>query len=209
MGNGKIIAAFGIPGSGKSTTTREIGKLLGVKTFHEPEEEDWGEVVKLRHMVGNFNAIMWFRSIRLPHYHLANELRSKGQVCMMDSFYDKLFYLYHNKPGLEWLFSKTDDYYDEMVKISKKDYEILPDADVIIFFKQSENNWRRFLKSRNRDLDNESDFKTSFTLQNAFIDAVDEYCNRSKCKLIIHDQIFSDPRTEAEKIVTQLKKLIS
>jgi hypothetical protein len=205
---GKLIAAFGIPGSGKSSTTAEIGKLLNIKTFHEPEEYEWSEAVSLRELVGNFTALMWFRSIRVPQYYKANELKKRGEVTMLDSSYDKLFHLYHDKKGLEWIFAKDDLYYDEMVNIAQKDYEHLPDLDIIIFFKQSEENWKKFTSIRNRNLDNDEAFKDSFILQEAFIDAVNKYCEEINCHLIIHDQSFSNPKIEAQKIVEQLKKYL-
>lgn len=205
---GKIIAAFGIPGSGKSTTTKEIGNILGIKTFHEPEEEEWGEAVRFRKKSGNFTALMWFRATRFPLYFKASDLREEGKSCMLDSCYDKLFHLYHDKEGLGWLFSKDDDYYDEMVSISKKDYVLLPDIDILVFFKQSEQNWKRFLKVRNRNLDNEDEFRRSFNLQSAFIDAASEYCQEKNCNLIFHEQKFSSPRTQAEIIAKKLTKLL-
>lgn len=205
---GKIIAAFGIPGSGKSTTTKEIGEILGIQTFHEPEEENWGEAVKLRELTGNFTAIMWFRSIRFPQYYKANKIRNDNKICMLDSCYDKLFHLYHQKEGLSWLFAADDPYYDEMVSIAKKDYENLPDLDIIIFFKQTEENWGKFITKRNRKLDNEDGFKKSFILQNAFIEAVQQYCKEKKCELIIHQQSFSSPKAEAKKIIENLKQYL-
>jgi len=205
---GKIIAAFGIPGSGKSSTTKEIGKILDIQTFHEPEEENWGEAVKLRVLSGNFTALMWFRSVRFPQYFKANELRKNKKNSMLDSCYDKLFHLYHEKEGLNWLFAQEDLYYDEMVSIAKKDYDNLPDLDIIIFFKQTEINWNKFISLRNRNLDNEVAFKNSFILQNALIEAVHQYCNEKKCKLIIHEQSFSNPKIEAEKIVENLKQYL-
>jgi len=203
-----IIAAFGIPGSGKSTTTKEIGKILDIETFHEPEEPDWGEAVKMRNICGNFNAIMWFRSVRVPHYYKASELRRIGKVSMLDSCYDKLFYLYHDKPGLEWLFSPQNSFYDEMVSISKKDYLNLPEIDLLILFKQSEKNWRKFLNDRNRDLDNEEEFKRSFILQEAFINAARTYCANSNCILYEHSQSYTDSKTEALKIVNNIKQYL-
>lgn len=202
---GKIIAAFGIPGSGKSSTTFQIGKILNIKTFHEPEEEEWGDAVTHRSLVGNFTALMWFRSIRVPQYFFANKLKKSGQVVMMDSCYDKLFYLYYNKKGIDWLFNKDDLYYEDMINISKKDYDNLPDLDILIFFQQTEENWKKFLETRNRNLDNELEFQKSFILQNAFLDSIKQYCAEKKAILIIHNQTFSSPETEAKKIAEQIK----
>ncbi|MEJ5144857.1 hypothetical protein [Sphingobacterium sp. MYb388] len=205
MIKGKLIGAFGIPGSGKSTTIKKMGEIMNIQTFHEPEEKDWADAVRSRNISGNFTGLMWFRSIRVPQYYKANALRDKGLNTMLDSCYDKLFYLYHDKEGLEWLLCPDDPYYEEVKSISKKDLELLPDLDIIIFFKQTEENWTKFIEKRNRELDKDRDFKKSFILQNAFIEAVEKYCNTSECKLIIHEQSFTDPYVEAKKIIKKLQ----
>ena len=205
---GKIIAAFGIPGSGKSTTTKEIGKILNIKTYHEPEEEEWGDAVRMRNQIGNFTSIMWFRAVRVPLLYLADEQRKQGVTVMLDSYYDKLFHLYCNKKGIEWLFNSNDLYYDEMISIALKDHKYLPNADIIIFFKIDESEWSKFIKIRNRNLDNDLEFKKSFVLQEAMIDAVNHYCNETGCKLIIHNQSFSASEIEAQKIVLILQNML-
>lgn len=205
---GKLIAAFGIPGSGKSSTTREIGKLLGIQTFHEPEENEWGMAVKMRETIGNFTAIMWFRSMRVPGLFEADLIRQAGKMAMVDSYYDKLFFEYHDKPGIEWLFEDTDLFYDEMVAISKKDSQLLPEADIIVFFKLSEQMWKEFIGGRKRDLDRDADFLKSFRLQEIFFDVVQEYAKRRNCHLIIHEQSNSSPETEAAKIISKINDLI-
>lgn len=203
---GKIIAAFGIPGSGKSSTTKQIGDLLGIKTLLEPEAEHWGEAVKKRKTVGNFTALMWFRASRVPNYYKAKALKEDGKSVMIDSVYDKLFHLYMDKKGIEWLFDKDDLYYTEVKSIAKKDYLNLPDIDIIVFFKQTKENWRQFTKKRNRDLDNDKDFQNSFSLQAALLKAAKHYCERKNCILITHQQSFSCPNTEANKIIKKIKQ---
>ncbi|BDD05212.1 hypothetical protein AUTU_26950 [Aureibacter tunicatorum] len=198
---GKIIGAFGLPGSGKSSTTKEISKLLNITAFLEPEECEWGKAVKNREVIGSFTSMMWFRSVRVPYYYEADQIRKSGDLSIIDSCYDKLFYLYHKDEGLKWLYTEEDDYYDEIVSIARKDYSLLPDFDIIIFLKNSESVWREFIKQRNRVIDNEDDFKESFVLQDSMIDAVQKYCSANDCKLIIHEQSFSHPKVEAEKIV--------
>ena len=76
----------------------------------------------------------------------ANSLRELGITSMIDSYYDKLFYLYHNKKGIEWLFDKSDYYYNEMIRISKKDYKHLPNVDILLFLKLNEVTWTKFIK---------------------------------------------------------------
>ena len=146
MRKGKIIAASGMPGCGKSSVTKELGKLLNIEIFNEPEEQSWSDAVKMREVSGNFTALMWFRSIRVPMLYKANSLRELGITSMIDSYYDKLFYLYHNKKGIEWLFDKSDYYYNEMIRISKKDYKHLPNVDILLFLKLNEVTWTKFIK---------------------------------------------------------------
>jgi deoxyadenosine/deoxycytidine kinase len=135
-------------------------------------------------------------------------MRKEGNVSMLDSSYDKFFHLYHNKQGLNWLFNEYDLYYDEMINVAQKDYHNLPDFDIVIFFKQTQENWKKFLAQRNRNLDNENEFKNSFILQDAFIEAVNQYCKEKGCKLIIHEQSFTNPKIEAQKIVKKLKQYL-
>jgi len=197
---GRLIAAFGIPGSGKSTTTKNIGKILGIKTYHEPEADKWAKAVEMRDKIGNFTAIMWFRSMRVPDLHQADFERRKGETVMVDSYYDKLFFDYHDKEGIEWLFDQSDEYFDEMVRISKKDRQLLADADILIFFKLDEQMWKKFIDHRSRDMDQQAEFRKSFRLQEVFLEVARAYAASTGCKLIIHEQTFGSAEKEAEKI---------
>jgi len=208
MANGKMIAAFGIPGCGKSSVTREIGKHLGIQTYHEPEEEDWAENVQMRDICGHFTTLMWFRAVRVPQLFKALDLNSQGQHCMVDSYYDKLFYLYHNKKGIEWLIDDQDLYYDEIVGIAKKDYEHLPNADILVFFTLDENTWMQFLKKRNRHLDHNVDFTKSFILQNSYLEAAKKYCKDFDKQLIVHEQRLVSPAIAAAEVAVKIKKLL-
>ena len=58
MRKGKIIATSSMPGCGKSSVTKELGKLLNIEIFNEPEEQSWSDAVKMREVSGNFTALM-------------------------------------------------------------------------------------------------------------------------------------------------------
>ncbi len=204
MKKGKLIAAFGMPGTGKSTVTKELGKLLASKTFHEPEEKHWGKAVSERDICGYFTAIMWFRSTRIPLLYNAKKLADSGEVIFLDSYYDKLFSLYIEKEGMKWLLNKEDPYFKVMINIAKIDYKILPDVDILIFFKLDLDTWIKFLKKRNRNLDNEASFRESFITQKYFLDAAIKYCSERGVELIIFEQYFSSP----QKTAKQLKKVL-
>jgi len=62
-----LISLIGIPGSGKSTTVKELASLMKIKHyFLEPEEEKWADATKDWETFGGFSMLMWFRSIRIP-----------------------------------------------------------------------------------------------------------------------------------------------
>lgn len=208
MAKGKMIVAFGIPGCGKSSVTREVGKHLNIQTYHEPEEEDWAENVQMRDICGHFTTLMWFRAVRVPQLFKALDLNTNGQHCMVDSYYDKLFYLYHNKKGIEWLIDDQDLYYNETVGIAKKDYEHLPNADIVVFFKLDEATWLQFLKIRNRQLDHNADFTKSFILQKSYLEAAQKYCADFGKELIVHQQRLTSPQQAAEEVATKIRKLL-
>ncbi len=208
MCKGKVIAAFGIPGSGKTSTIRELAFLLRCCAFHEPEEPDWGEAVKMRATVGNFTSVMWFRACRIPMVYKADQVRKDGKVALLDSFYDKLFNLYFDKKGIEWFYDRDDNYFEEMTAISKKDYELLPDADILIFFHLDELCWKKFIAKRGREMDCEETFKNSYHLQEVMLDAAHRYCKERNVKLIIHNQKDSSPKEEAIKLCEIIKATI-
>ncbi|MBK0379321.1 hypothetical protein [Mucilaginibacter segetis] len=199
---GKIIVAFGIPGSGKSSVTEALGQLSGKKVFHEPEEPDWGDAVRQRDLSGNFTAIMWFRAQRVPQLYQADCLRGNREVVFADSYYDKLFYLYMHEESLRWLFDETiDPYAAEMIAIAKKDYETLPDANAIIFFHIDRKTWERFLSVRNRNLDQDVEFLNQcFDSQAPFLLAAQRYCREANVELVVFDQVFDSPESSAERL---------
>ena len=129
-----IISFVGIPGSGKSTITKEFSKIINADFFVEPEENEWSEIVTKREFYGFFTGITWFRSIRIKQLYDAEQMSKKGKLVVLDTYYDKLINLYLGKRGLEWLISKDDKYFNVAKSMSKVDYENLPNVDLIIFF---------------------------------------------------------------------------
>lgn len=208
MGKGRIIAAFGIPGSGKSTVSTEMGKQLRADVFHEPEEKCWGEAVSNRATSGNFTAIMWFRSIRVPMIYNAKAKKEQNETVFLDSYYDKLFSLYMDEDGMQWLYGKTDPYYEEMRGIAEKDYKQLPDIDCLVFFYVDKLTWTQFIDKRDRDLDKDDQFRENcFRSQEHFLNAAKQYCKDKECQLIVYDQKFSSPEDAAKEIILELKSI--
>lgn len=204
---GKLIAAVGLPGSGKSAVTRTLGELLNMTTFHEPEEAEYTAAVTQRHICGSFTAMTWFRARRLPALFEAHFLRKAGKIVMVDSYYDKLFSLCIAKEGMEWLIEPTDPYFPVVVALSALDYHHIPDADCLISFELDRETWLKFLKLRGRDLlDNDSIFLKSFQTQQYFIDAAEHYAKHSNCKLIRFQQTFSSPMESALQLKKRLEE---
>ena len=206
---GKLIGAFGMPGVGKSSVTRELGKLLNMPTFHEPEEESWPDAVMMRHISGQFTSIMWFRAMRAPMLFRARDLARGGQSAMVDSYYDKLFTLFFDKPGMQWLIDDRDPYWAELKVIADKDYELLPNLDILVYFDVDFDTWTEFLKLRNRNLDNEELFKKSFDTQRFFTEAAEQYCQESGCKLVRARQKLSSPQAIAQELLPELEVWIN
>ncbi|MEZ4927902.1 MAG: hypothetical protein R3A50_16585 [Saprospiraceae bacterium] len=205
MTKGKIIAAFGISGSGKSTVSREVGKLLKIETIHEFEEAQFPLAFVNRAVSGNFRALMSLNVVRVPMLYIASQKRNNGETVLLDTFYDKLLVLYMDKDGMQWLFNKADPYYKEMKGIAEKDYHNLPDIDCLLFFHVDKETWHLFLNKRNRKLDNEENFRSSnFKSQVHFLEAAKKYCSDKGCKLIVFHQKYSSPKQAAEKVVAEL-----
>ena len=62
----KFIAFIGLPGSGKSTTAKELAKLMHTQyVYNEPEENEWNDLVTRREFYGPFNGLLWFRNTRV------------------------------------------------------------------------------------------------------------------------------------------------
>lgn len=201
---GKLIAAMGLPGSGKSSVIRALGQLLGVQTFHEPEESEWAEAVEKRDICGRFTAMMWFRATRLPPLYEADQLRKQGKTVIVDSYYDKLFSRLLHKPGMEWLIEPSDPYFGIVHQVAQLDLHKLPDADCLISFELTYETWLQFLTLRKRTLDTDDTFLDSYKTQAHFIDAAKYYTQHFNCQLIRYQQEFSS----LEKSAQNLKELL-
>ena len=173
---GKLIVAMGLPGSGKSSVFRETAHRLNCKSLHEPEEEYWPDAVHRRAEVGPFTALSWFRSIRVPLLYEAHASRLNGETVFVDSYYDKLFAGWLGKPGMEWLIPKDDPYFEVAEQVAERDYNLLPNADAIVFFRLAKHDWLKLLQNRGRDLDKDSEFLKSYKTQEYFFQTCKEYC---------------------------------
>ena len=118
----------------------------------------------------------------------AKKLSENNQIALVDSYYDKLLYYYIGKPGMEWLVSPTDPYFNVLKEMANLDRDQLPNADLVVFLRIDYLDWIEFLKLRNRKMDQQEHFLASFSTQELFFEATQELCAEKGIELIIFPQ---------------------
>ena len=196
---------MGLPGSGKTSTARELAKLLGASVYLEPEEKNWPQAVLERHRVGTFTALTWFRSMRVPLLMTAAAERNAGKLAVVDSYYDKLISGYIDHPAMRWLISPDDPYFDVAKQMAILDRKLLPEVDILIFLQVTEAQWKRLLSTRNRGMDQEAEFLRSFPSQSQFLSATKSYAVASGAQVVIHEQEFGSARSTAAALCKQMQ----
>ncbi len=203
---GKIIAAMGLSGVGKSSVMKELALLCNALVYNEPEEDQWPLAVKERRYSGNFTMLNWFRSMRVPGLYLAEAVcKEQERVALVDSYYDKLMFLYIRDPQMSWLLSPEDPYYDLMLEITRLDHQMLPLANCVVFFETEEDIWFKFLDNRNRHLDENEDFRKSHHFQSVLKNITIDFCKKNGVDFLIFKQEYSSPREAAIQLHKQLK----
>lgn len=205
--SGKLIILVGISGSGKSTLARELAAITNAKLYLEPEEKEWPELVKRSNFYGEFAAMTSLRNLRVKNLYDAKHSRDEGYVAIVDSYYDKITSYYIDKPGMEWLISPKDPYFEAARIVTDTDTKYLPNADCMIFLDIDIETWQQFLKLRNRDRDNISGFRESFYLYKKYIeDAVIKLSKEQGVKLIKFSPNSDDVKIQAYRIKNDLLK---
>lgn len=202
---GSFIAAVGLPSVGKSSVFAELAALLGGEALLEPEESSWPPAVSCRDRAGHFTALMWFRSVRVPQCHAADEIRRAGRIALLDSYYDKLCVDWLGRPGMEWLIDPHDEYFPIAMRIARLDRERLPLADALVVFTVDEQVWHEFIRGRGRALDGQSGLAGTFPTQAYFVAAAEQLAAETGIRLIrFHQDRVDSPRAAAERLAAQL-----
>ena len=180
----KIIAAMGVPGSGKSSTFKALGKLLLLDTYCEPEEAWWhnpnGDL---------FTKLQLLRSHRVLNLKKAEALRRIGISSLVDSCYDILLNYYIGNSSVEWFFKPTTPYSRIIKDLAKLDCALLPAPDCIVFFKINYNLWVKRLETRDRFFDTYKGMLGSFwEMQTDMLKATEAYCKERQSRLILFEQ---------------------
>ncbi len=203
---GLLIALMGLPGCGKSTTAKALSQLVpNSRLFPEPEEEQWPPAVLKRHRFGYFTAITWFRSMRVPLLYMAHQQRSLGGIGIVDSYYDKLIADYIDHPEMKWLIPPSDDYFPVLRELALLDRQLLPNADCVVFLRVTQDQWRHFLSTRQRDMDSEASFLEGFATQETLLIAAQSFTKRSGAHLLLYDQQIGSAESTAEAVKNNLE----
>lgn len=190
---GFLIAAVGIPCCGKSTVMRYFAAKLGASYYREPEEWKWPDAITYRDDFGHATGIMWFRSIRVPNlYRATADARRDNEFAIVDSYYDKMLHLYLQSPLLDWLISKDDAYYKVMANVAALDYDKLPNVDLLIYFKITQEHWGKMRQIRGRALDADENFAKSFGMQDVMIKAAEQMKADKGIPFFVFDRPFID-----------------
>lgn len=205
---GKLIVGVGLPGSGKTTVLSSTAALLDAGVYLEPEEGEWDRAVMERDKYGYIGALHWFRSQRVPNLFNARERADAGQIAFLDTFYDKICVSYLGKPGMEWLLPRSDPYFDNFLDTARLDSELLPDADIVVFFRVTEADWHHMLGSRGRQLDALVELKRTYSTQAYFEEAAREYAARRACQLIEFDNVFSTVDASAALLADVIRGIL-
>lgn len=201
---GKVIAFVGLPGAGKSTVCDALAGLLGGVSLKEPIL--WPPVVTDPESAGGFTALTWFRAMRTPMYYRALRERERGQVAVLDTYYDKICHHLLGAEGMDWFLSPRDPYFDLYQEIARRDWESLPLADVVVLFQLEEQVWRYLMSERNRTLDNEWGVSSSFRIQQHFIAAAHRLQSSFGVRVLPFTQDISSPEAAAARLLTELRE---
>lgn len=203
---GVLIAGVGLPGCGKSTLFATLERMSGAICFVEPEEEKWDRAVTRRDEYGHIGGLHWFRSQRVPNLIEARRAADQGKIVLVDSYYDKICSFYLGKPGMEWLLRPDDPYFENFVETAKIDLLQLPDADCIVSISVSENDWKKMLETRGRQLDHLVKLSETFHTQALFQDAARLYCAQRGVRLIEFDNLFSTSDESCSRLFERLRQ---
>ena len=206
--DGKMIGFVGISGSGKSTLARELGVLMEADVFSETEEEQWPHWIRSVHPYSEFSSYVTFRALRVDALWKAKEKADRGEVAIVDSYYDKITSYYLGRPGMEWLISSSDPYYPVVKMLTELDTENLPNVDLLVFLDVDISTWMRFLEKRGRIRDQIDGFQQSYQMYRSYVkEAAQRLQSEKNIPVVIFKPEFGDPAMEARRLYKLLQEV--
>lgn len=200
-----LIAFAGLPSSGKSSTALALGEIMSVEALLEPEESAWPELVKNKERTGDFTALTWFRTARVPQLFHADDVRNSGGTVIVDSYYDILIARYLGKEAFSWLLARGDPYFHVAEAMVREDWANLPKADVLVFLRLDEQCWLEFMERRNRNFDKAAGLAKHFEMQEIMLSAAEEAASKHNTRLLVIDQRSSAPIDTAHRVHTLIR----
>lgn len=205
--HGKIIVFSGHSCSGKSTLARLVAQKMNVICKSEPEEKDWPRVAKNWYGYRATTAMMAMRQLWIELFVDADILRQEGHTVIIDTYFLKTAGYYIDKPGMAWLIGPNDPYVLLLKQIFELDQYMFPDADCVVLFDISLDDWKLFLKSRGREWDNNPGFDESFLLLKKYVDdATIAHCQKYNIPVIHFKNEYGDIDLQAEKLKALLQR---
>lgn len=180
---------------------RLISKKINAECLCEPEESEWPIVARKWHDYYASTAMLAMRQFWIPLYMDADKMRNSDSIVLIDTYFLKIVGYYIDKPGMEWLVPADDPYLSVLKQIYAIDEVQFPDADCVVLFDISLQDWKKFLQSRGRNWDNNPGFDESFARSKEYVDAATiAHCTKCNIKLIYFKQEFGDPDLQAERL---------
>lgn len=198
---GKIIVFSGHSCSGKSTLARLVAQKMNAICKSEPEEKDWPRVAKNWYGYRATTAMLAMRQLWIELFVDADKLRQDGDTVIIDTYFLKIAGYYIDKPGLEWLVGPNDPYVPLLKQMFELDEHMFADADCVVLFDMSLEDWKLFLKSRGRQWDNNPGFDESFVLLKKYVDdATIAHCQKYNIPVIHFKNEYGDIDLQTQKL---------
>lgn len=197
----KVIAFAGNSCTGKSTMARLLAPHVQAQVFIEPEEMRWSLVAQKWNEYSPSAALLAMRNIWIPMFIDADKLRKQGTSSIIDTYFLKIDGYYIGKPHMDWLVPSNDPYIDPLKQIFLIDQTHFPDADCVILFDISFEDWQQFVKTRHRQWDTEVNLAKTYEPNKKYIaQATIDHCKKNNIRLLHFTQVFGDPHAQAERL---------
>lgn len=192
-----VIAVIGAPGVGKSFLVEKLAKKLKAvpileegKGFPERILENFKK--DIRHM----ETILWFRNKLIQDMKRALELKKKGTLVIMDTFYlSNDLHITTMTTGFEQ---------EILLGQASLEREFLPKPDKVLFLDASKETIVRFTLKRGRDFDtNEKFIQRNLSIKKAH----DDYLKAHKSSLIYinRDDLDFENEQDVQNVVKQIE----